>query len=158
MKANQYLIPDGNAYRIKTSVSLVHIILVLWLLIGIALFVYSSYSKTGICIIAFIALILVLMLTRPSKTRIIPEEKLIKIDTGVRGKAPLQYHFSDFSGFELATVYCLRLPVNTELFARFGRGASSKRHVLGQSFGRKKMQQLSNELAAIFKPDTSDNH
>lgn len=43
MKANQYLIQDGNTSRIKNQASLVHVILVAWLLIGIALLVYSSY-------------------------------------------------------------------------------------------------------------------
>ncbi|WP_206541005.1 hypothetical protein [Chryseobacterium angstadtii] len=150
MMSYKYLIPDGKAYKITTFVSLAHIILVAWLFIGIATVVYSAYFKTGLSLIAFTVLIIVLMLLRSSKTRLFPEEKMIKIDTGVRGKEPIQYPFSDFSGFELETVYYLRLPINTELFVRFGTGETSKRHVLAQSFGKRKIQQLYNELEEIL--------
>lgn len=148
------LLPDGKTYRIKNSVSLLHVILILWLFIGIVIIVYSEYTKTGISIIAFIWLLVVLIWVRPSKTRILPSEQIIRIDTGVRGKEPLQYHFSDFEGFEIQTVYYMRIPVNTELFVRFNINGSSHRHVLGQSFGRKRMQQLCNELETVFQQDT----
>ncbi|UIR54476.1 hypothetical protein LZQ00_09345 [Sphingobacterium sp. SRCM116780] len=145
------LIREGNGYRIKNVVSPAHVIFVIWLLVGIGVFVYSSYTKTGLSVIAFTLLVLILMILRSSKTRIIPDEKIIKIDTGIRGKEPIQYSFSDFISFELETVYYLRIPLNTELYGRFSADRKTNRHLLGQSFGKGGMQQLSNELEEFLK-------
>ena len=147
----KYLISDEDTYRLKSSFSLFHAILSAWLFIGIALVYYNSYYKSGLFLIVFNSLILIRMLLRPPKTGIAPHEKIIRINTQVRGRKPLQYHFSDFQGFELQTVYCMRIPVNTELFGCFASNGKNCRHILGQSFSRKRMQHLSNELDEIIK-------
>lgn len=149
----KYLIPDGNDYKIKNFISLHHVVVVAWWLTGIAMAVYSTYLKTAIMIIAFTSLILILMLLKSSKNRIIPSEKIINIDTGAWRKGPIKYSFSDFDGFELETVYYLRIPLNTELHGRFiSANGKIKRHLLGQSFGKRTMQQLCNELEEFLKP------
>lgn len=147
----KYLIPDHGAYRIKDSLSLLHAILAAWLFVGVALVYYSTHHKTGLFLIAFNSLVLLWKKLKPPKTSIAPNEKIIAIDTGVRGKKLLQYHFSDFEGFEIETVYWMRIPVNTELFGRFNASGKSSRHILGQSFSRARMQHLSNELDEIIK-------
>lgn len=113
------LLPDGNTYRIKNSVSLLHVILILWLFIGIVIIVYSEYTKTGISIIAFIWLLVVLIWVRPSKTRILPAEYIIWIDIGVREKNLYNITSPISKVLKFRPVNYMRIPVNTELFVRF---------------------------------------
>jgi len=149
--AYKYLIPDGNSYRIKNTISFFHLIIIAWLLIGIALMIYSEYLKTGLGIIGFTSFLLVLMLFRHSKTRIFPNEKMIKIDRGVRGKEPVAYSFSEFESFDLQIIkWVMGIPLNTSLYAHFKSADKVNRYELGSSLSKKGMQQLHNELEEIF--------
>lgn len=152
-----YLKKDESNYKIRTLVSLFHVMIIAWWLVGIAIVVYSEYLKTGIVIITFTSSILILMLMKSSKTRIIPSEKIIKIDTRVWRKDPIQYSFLDFHGFELQTVYYLRIPVNSELHGLFiSVNGNINRHLLGESLGKRSMQLLCNELEEFLKPKISN--
>jgi len=80
MKYYKYLIMEGNAYRVRTFIALQHIILIIWFFIGLFMFVYGEYIKTGIGIVSFTLLILVLMILRPSKFRVCPQDQRIHVD------------------------------------------------------------------------------
>lgn len=149
--AYKSLISEGESYRIKNSISFMHLIIVAWLLIGITLVIYSTYLKTGMGIIAFTALILILTLLRPTKTRIFPEKKVIQIDAGVRGKEPEHYNFADFEGFDLQVIkWIMGIPLNASLHVHFKNGDKLRRYELGASLSKKKMQRLHNELEEII--------
>lgn len=152
MQPYRLLIPDGNSFRIKKFLSFFHIIIAAWLFIGIVVLKYSDNIKTGISLIVFALLLGTLLVLRPSKTRIFPHEKIIVIDTGVRGKVPERYNFSDFVGFDLQVIKWIGgISVNATLYRRFSTTDKTKRYELGSSVSKKKMQQLSNELTPILK-------
>jgi len=153
MKYYKYLIMEGNAYKIRTFIALQHIILIIWFFIGLFMFAYGEYIKTGIGIVSFTLLILVLMILRPSKFRVCPQDQRIQVDRAKLEKPPDSYSFSDFSSFEMDTIYWLRIPINSTLYARFNFEGKTNRHVVSQSFGRGPMQVLSNELGKLITRD-----
>ncbi|MBB6369671.1 hypothetical protein [Chryseobacterium shigense] len=152
MKTFQYLIPEGETYKIKQFFSFHHLILCMWFLIGIAVLTYSDYIKTGIAIIVISSLIIVLLLLKPSKIRVYPYGKILKVDVPGRGRYQDTFDFNQILGFELEALSFARIPLGAYLYVKATDNTGKEtKHFLGSSFGKKKMQELSNELDQIFK-------
>ncbi|MGJ1432467.1 hypothetical protein ACR79M_13095 [Sphingobacterium spiritivorum] len=151
MQAYKYLTPVGNGYKLRSFISFFHVIIVVWWLIGIAIVVYSDHFKTGLSIIAFTSLLLVLVVLRNSKTRIFPDDKNFRIDTGVRGQAPLQYSFSEIERLEIQVIkWIFGIPIHVTLYVKFKSADKTKRFELASSFSKKNIQQLYNELEEVL--------
>jgi hypothetical protein len=144
---------EGDTYKVRPFIALQHIILIIWFFIGLFMFVYGEFIKTGIGIVSFTLLILILMILRPSKFRVFLHDQQIQVDRAKLEKTPDSYAFSDFISFELDTIYWLRIPINSTLYARFNFEGKTNRHVISQSFGRGPMQVLSNELEKLITTD-----
>ncbi|MGJ1264949.1 hypothetical protein [Sphingobacterium spiritivorum] len=151
MQAYTYLIQDGNSYKLKSFISFFHIIIVAWWLIGAAIIVYSDHFKTGVSIIILTSLMLALVFIRLSKTRIFPNERKFKIDTGVRGQAPLLYSFSEIERLEIYVIkWIFGIPIHVTLYVRFRSVDKTKRFELTSSLSKKKIQLLYNELEEVL--------
>lgn len=151
MQQFQYLIPDGNAYRIKNFLSFHHLIIFAWLLIGLAVLRYSDNTKTGIIIILLAILFIVLSISKTSKTKIYPSENILQVSVSNKNKFQDKYSFDSIQGFELQVIRAMLLPFGSYLYitAKDNNGKVSKLLISG-SLGKKKMQQLSNELNHFF--------
>jgi len=145
----KYLLHDGIGYKIRNMFSLIHFSIFVWFLIGILLFFYSENTTTGLSFIVS-TFVFILMLLIPSKTKILPHEKIFKISAGAWRKEPHQYRFSDFEGFDVETMCYIGIPVNTVLFGRFIFNGKRKRYFLAQSFKKAKMQGLAQELDELI--------
>jgi len=153
MKAFRCLIPEGNAYKIKQFFSFHHLILCIWLLIGLAILQYSGHTKTGITIIIIAVLFIFFLLLKPSKIRVYPDDKMLQVDVPGRGLYQDRFYFNQIQGFELQTIEMARIPLGAYLYIKImdDNGKEGK-HVMGSAFGKRRMQELSNELDQIFKP------
>ncbi|MGG5210619.1 hypothetical protein ACQWU4_16965 [Chryseobacterium sp. MIQD13] len=151
MKTFRYLIPEGETYKIKQFFSFHHLILCIWFLIGLAVLKYSDYTKTGIAVIIISASVIVLLIMKPSKTRVYPYGKILKVDVPRRGIYQDTFDFNQILGFELETLSFSRIPLGAYLYVKTTDNNSKEgKHLIGSSFGKKKMQELSNELDQIL--------
>ncbi|UWX61777.1 hypothetical protein N0B40_05720 [Chryseobacterium oranimense] len=152
MKTFQYLIPEGETYKIKQFFSFHHLVLCIWLLIGFAVLKYSNNTKTGIAIIVITALLIILLILKPSKTRVYPYGRILRVDVPKRGMHQDTFGFDQVLGFKLETFSFARIPLGAYLYVKtIDNKQKETKHLIGSSFGKKKMQLLCNELDQIFK-------
>lgn len=146
-----FLILEGNAYKIKKTFSLIHLVLLCWLSIGLAVLFFSTKFKLGLVITVFALLLFALVLFKSSKTRIVPTEKRVQIDTGIRGQQPIQYQFSAIDGFHIHLIQTkFGLPLHATLYIQLTQAEQKKRYEIGSSLRPKSMQRLREELEEIM--------
>ncbi|CAM3622598.1 hypothetical protein ELOC111193_13925 [Elizabethkingia occulta] len=148
MSVYKHLKKDSTGYLVKQYPSLQHVIVLAWLLIGLVLIVNTSYFKTGIVIFVLSLLLTTLLTFRGPRVYIDPYAKIITVKHGLRKN---QYDLKDFEGFELQSFVMMGfIPIGSYLYANFKDVPKIKRPAMSQSFGKKRMQEVYNELEELI--------
>ncbi|MEJ5102199.1 hypothetical protein [Chryseobacterium sp. MYb328] len=150
MEGFKHLKREGAGYQVKQYISLQHLIVVIWVLISIIVIVNTSYLKTGIGMLVF-SLLLTIISFIPPKIYFDPASQVLTvINTGlVRRK--FTYDLNDFEGFELQTIGLSMIPLGCYLYGNFKNISHFKRPVISQSFSKRTMQEVVNELEDLNK-------
>lgn len=136
---------EGMGYLVKQYWSLQHIIVIAWLLISIIVMVTTSYLKTGIIMFIF-SLLLTVVSFMPPEVCFDPVSKRLTILNRGLNRQKFTYDLNDFEGFELHTMYIGMIPLGCYLYGNFKNISHFKRPVVSQSFSKKTMQEVVNEL------------
>ncbi|WP_407483311.1 hypothetical protein [Elizabethkingia meningoseptica] len=144
----KHLNKHNSGYLVKQYPSFQHTIVIAWILIAIVIIVKTSYLKTGIVLLVVFSLLTILSFRFP-KTCIDKASGFITVNVDDK-KRQKHYRFSDFEGFELQTLYIGFIPLGSFLYANFKNTSKLKRPVISQSFEKKRMQELYNELEQII--------
>ncbi|HFK5571271.1 TPA: hypothetical protein ACG0AO_003094 [Elizabethkingia meningoseptica] len=143
----KHLNKHSTGYLVKQYPSFQHAIVIAWILIAIVIIIKTSYLKTGIVLLVVFSLLTILAFRFP-KICIDKASGFITVNMGDK-KRQKQYSFSDFESFELQTLYIGFIPLGSFLYANFKNTSKIKRPLISQSFGKKRMQELYNELEQI---------
>ena len=147
MSDYKHLKKDGTGYLVKQYPSLQHVIVLAWVLIGLVLIINTSYFKTGI-VIFILSLLLAILTFRGPRVYVDPYAKIITVKHGFRQN---QYDLKDFEGFELQSFVMMGfIPIGSYLYANFKDVPKIKRPAMSQSFGKKRMQEVYNELEELI--------
>lgn len=144
----KHLKKEGTGYQVKQYFSLQHSIMIAWVLISIIVIVNTSYLKTGIILLIF-SLLLTIVLFMPSNITFDPVLKLLTISNRGLNRKKFTYDLNDFGGFELQTMYIGFIPLGCYLYGNFKNVTHFKRPVISQSFSKKTMQEVVNELEDV---------
>lgn len=115
MKNFEQLIFDGKDYEIKKHLGFEVFIIGLWVLVALALVLFTTYLKTGIGILALFLLGFILSKTTHKKSRKIvmkdgkPEAFAFYYTTFNK---PLIFPFKDIQSFDLRKNYYARILIN----------------------------------------------
>lgn len=150
MEEFKHLKKEGSGYLVKQYVSLQHIIVLMWVLISILVIMYSSYLKTGIVLLLF-SLLLTIVSFIPPKIHFDPGSKLLTVENAGLKRRKFTYNLDEFEGFELQTIGMGIIPLGCFLYANFKNVSGFKRPVISQSFRKKTMQKVVNELEDLNK-------
>lgn len=145
MEDFKHLKKEGVEYLVKQYLSLQHIIVIAWLLISIIVILNTSYLKTGIVMLIF-SLLLTIVSFMPPKVCCDPASKSLTILNRGLNRRKFTYDLNDFEGFELQTMYIGIIPLGCYLYGNFKNISRFKRPVISQSFSKKTMQEVVNEL------------
>lgn len=144
---------EGAEYQVKQYMSLQHIIVIAWLFISIIVIVNTSYLKTGIIMLVF-SLLLTIVSFMPPKVCFDPASKCLTILNRGLNRRKFTYDLNDFEGFELQTMFISIIPLGCYLYGNFKSVSRFKRPVISQSFSKKTMQEVVNELEDLqIKPN-----
>ncbi|AIL46920.1 hypothetical protein HZQ11_00600 [Elizabethkingia anophelis] len=147
MSAYKHLKNDGSGYLVKQYPSLQHVIILAWVLIGFVLIINTSYFKTGI-VIFVLSLLLVILTFRGPRVYVDPYTKIISVKHGFGQN---QYDLKDFEGFGIQRFMLMGfIPIGSYLYANFKDLPKIKRPAMSQSFGKKRMQEVYNELEELI--------
>ena len=147
MSVYKHLKNDGTGYLVKQYPSLQHIIVLAWVLIGLVLIINTSYFKTGIAIFV-LSLLLAILTFRGPRVYVDSHTKIITVKHGFRHN---QYDLKYFEGLELQSFMLMSfIPIGSYLYANFKDVPKIKRPVMSQSFGKKRMQEVYNELEELI--------
>lgn len=136
---------EGTEYQVRQYLSLQHIIVIAWLLISIIVIISTSYLKTGVVMLIF-SLLLTIVSFMPPKVCFDPVSKSLTILNRGLNRRKFTYPLHDFEGFELQTMYIGFIPLGCYLYANFKNVSHFKHPVISQSFSKKTMQEVFNEL------------
>ena len=150
MENFKHLKKENECYWVKQYISFPQILILLWVFISIIVILYTGYLKTGIVILIF-SLILTVISFIPPKIYFDPISKqLIIKNSGLNSRKGI-YNLTEFEGFELQTFRYGIIPLGCNLYANFKNVSRFKRPVVSQSFRKKTMQEVVNELEDINK-------
>ncbi|WKK58541.1 hypothetical protein [Sphingobacterium sp. BN32] len=147
----KFLINEGTGYKTRHHFSLFHFIPLIWVILGIALIIYFDHLKMGAGISLVSLLFFLIIMSKKSNLRIYPQDRLIRVNRDRYAMGPDLYSFSDLEEFELETLYLLRIPINTTLYARFRLEDRCYRRTVTMSFYRTNILFLLEELEAVVK-------
>ncbi|MDN3694636.1 hypothetical protein QWZ06_21370 [Chryseobacterium tructae] len=145
MEDFKHLKKEGTGYRVRQYLSLQHVIVIAWVLISVIVIVNTSYLKTGIIMLIFSGL-LTLVSFMPPKVYFDPVLKSLTIANTGLNRRKFTYDFKDFEGYELQTIRMGFIPLGYYLYGNFTNVSHFKRPVVSQSFSKKIMQEVVNEL------------
>ena len=147
MSVYKHLKKDGTGYLVKQYPSLQHVIVLAWILIGLVLIINTSYFKTGI-VIFVLSLLITILTFRGPQIYIDISKEIITVKHGFRQN---QYDLKYFEGFELQSFVLMGfIPIGSYLYANFKDVPKIKRPAMSQSFGKKRMQEIYNELEELI--------
>ncbi|MCP1251458.1 hypothetical protein NK212_06290 [Elizabethkingia sp. S0634] len=147
MSAYKHLKNYGTGYLVKQYPSLQHVIVLAWVLIGLVLITNTSYFKTGI-VIFVLSLLLAILTFRGPRVYVDYHAKIITVKHGFRQN---EYDLKDFEGFEMQSFVLMGfIPIGSYLYANFKDAPKIKRPAMSQSFGKKRMQEVYNELEELI--------
>ena len=153
----KHLEREGNSYLVKQYKSFQHLIVVVWVLISTVLVFYTSYLKTGIILLIF-SLLLTIISFIPPRVCFDPLSRSLTVTNSGLKRTTFTYHFDDFKGFELQTIRIGFIPLGCFLYANFKNVSHLKRPVVSQSFSKKNMQEVVNELEDLKLFDERPNY
>ncbi|KAA2217771.1 hypothetical protein [Chryseobacterium sediminis] len=141
---------ESSGYGVKQYIAFQYIIGVAWICISILLIINTSYLKTGIVLLIF-SILLTIVSFIPPKVNFDPENQLLIVTHNGLNRKKFIYRLEDFAGFELQTFRLGFIPLGCYLYANFKNVSHFKRPVISQSFSKRKMQEITNELEDINK-------
>ncbi|TZF94172.1 hypothetical protein FW781_16230 [Chryseobacterium panacisoli] len=144
----KHLKKEGPGYQVKQYMALQHIIGIAWVCIAILLITNTSYLKTGIILLIF-SLLLSIVSFIPPKINFDPENQLLIVTNRGLNRKEIIYRLEDFEGFELQTFRLAFIPLGCYLYADFKNISRFKRPVISQSFSKRILQEITNELEDI---------
>ncbi|AZA79445.1 hypothetical protein EG347_19030 [Chryseobacterium sp. G0186] len=145
-----HLKKENDGYWVKQYISLPQILMMLWVFISIIVIIYSSHLKTGV-VLLILSLIMTVLSFIPPKICFDPvSQRLIVKNTGL-SKREVIYDLTEFEGFELQTFRYGFIHLGCYLYANFKNVSGLKRPVVSQSFRKKTMQEVANELEDLRK-------
>ncbi len=150
MEAFKHLKKEGTGYAVRQYLSLQHIIAPAWVIISILVMVYSSYLKTGIVLLLLFLLLTVISFIPPI-IHFDPASKLLTVVNAGLKRRKFTYNLDEFEGFELQTIRMGFIPLGCFLYANFKNVSGFKRPVISQSFSKRTMQEVVNELEDLNK-------
>lgn len=150
MEGFKHLEREGTDYIVKQYVSLQYIIVMIWVLISIVVIINTSYLKTGIIMLIFSLLLTFVAFMPPRVSFNFISKNLTVINRGLN-RRKFTYELNDFEGFGLQTIRFAIIPLGCFLYADFKNVSHFKRPVISQSFSKKKMQEIINELEDLKK-------
>lgn len=150
MEGFKHLEREGTDYIVKQYVSLQHIIVMIWVLISIVVIINTSYLKTGIIMLIF-SLLLTFVAFMPPRVSFNFISKNLTVANRGLNRRKFTYELNDFEGFGLQTIRFTIIPLGCFLYADFKNVSHFKRPVISQSFSKKKMQEIINELEDLKK-------
>jgi c-di-AMP phosphodiesterase-like protein len=150
MENLKHLQREGSGYRVKQYKSLQHVIVLAWVIISILLLVFSGYLKTGIVLLVISSLLTMISFI-PPRVYFDQESKLLTVANNGLNHRKFTYSLDDFEGFELQTLRIGFIPLGCFLYANFKNVSNFKRPVVSQSFRKRTMQEIVNELEDVNK-------
>lgn len=155
MEDFKHLKREGAGYYVKQYMSLQHIIVIAWLLISVIVMVNTGYLKTGTIMLIF-SLLLTIVSFMPPKVCFDPALNSLTILNRGLNHRKFIYDLKDFDGFELQIMYIGFIPLGCYLYGNFKNVSHFKRPVISQSFSKKIMQEVVNELEDLnIKPNVT---
>lgn len=150
MENFKHLKREGTGFQVKQYLSLQHVIVIAWVLISIIVMIKTVYLKTGIIMLIF-SLLLTIVSFMPPKVDFDSESKLLTVVNKGLNRKKFTYDLNEFEGFELQTMYIGFIPLGCYLYGNFKNVSHFKRPVISQSFSKKTMQEVVNELEDLNK-------
>jgi hypothetical protein len=148
MEGFKHVKKEGPNYLVKQYMGLQHLIGLAWVCISILLITNTGYLKTGIVLLIF-SLLLTIVSFIPPKIIFDSTNQLLTITNSGLNRKKFIYNMDDFEGFELQTFRMGFLPLGCYLYADFNNVSKLKRPLISQSFSKKKMQEIVNELEDV---------
>ncbi|WP_347217996.1 hypothetical protein [Chryseobacterium sp.] len=150
MEGFKHLKREGPGYQVKQYISLQHLIVVIWVLISIIVIVKTSYLKIGVIMLIF-SLLLTVISFIPPKIYFDPASQVLTVINAGLVRRKFIYDLNDCEGFELQTIGLGFIPLGCYLYGNFKNISHFKRPVISQSFSKKTMQEVVNELEDLHK-------
>ncbi|WP_079240604.1 hypothetical protein [Chryseobacterium indologenes] len=148
MEGFKHLKKKGTEYEVKQYMALQHIIGIAWVCISMLLITNTGYMKTGIVLLIF-SLLLTIVSFIPPKVNFDTENKTLTVANNGLNRKIFIYNLDDFEGFELQTFQLGFIPLGCYLYANFKNVSQFKRPVISQSFSKRIIQEITNELEDI---------
>lgn len=146
----KHLKKEGSGYLVKQYASLPQVLVLMWVIISVVVIINTSYLKTGIIMLIFSLMLTVVSFIPPRIHFDGISKQLTVRNTGLNRKTTT-YNLDDFEGFELQAFRYAFIPLGCFLYANFKNVSSFKRPVISQSFRKKTMQEVVNELEDLNK-------
>lgn len=147
----KYLIENGNSYQAKRCLCLLNLIPLVSILLGLILVVYLEHVNIGLAMTSIAFMFFLIFFAKNSRVQIFPNEKLIQLDPDRYKNGPYAYSFSELHVLELETLYLMRIPLNTTLYAVFHHEHTYQRRAIAMAFDARKMYSLKNELEILIR-------
>lgn len=144
----KHVIREGSGYQIRQYKLLQHVIVLAWVLISIVVITSTGYLKTGI-VLLIISVLLTIASFTPPKVYFDPASKLLTLTNNGLNRKKFTYNLDDFEGFELQSFSIALIPLGCFLYANFKNVSQLKRPAITQSFSKKTLQEVVNELESL---------
>lgn len=146
----KYLIENGNCYQARRCLCLLNLIPLVSVLLGLILVVYLEHVNIGLAMTLIAFVFFLIFFSKKSRIQIFPNEKLIELDPDRYKNGPYAYSFSELHVLELETLYLMRVPLNTTLYAVFHNEDTYHRRAIAMAFDARKMSFLKDELENLL--------
>ncbi|RLJ23284.1 hypothetical protein CLU97_4519 [Chryseobacterium sp. 7] len=144
----KHLKKEGSVYQVKQYMAFQHIIVVAWVCISVFLIINTIYLKTGIILFIF-SLLLTIVSFIPPKVNFDIQNQILTVTSSGLNRKEFIYKMEDFEGFELQAFRLGFIPIGCYLYANFKNVSNFKRPLISQSFSKKMMQEITNELEDV---------
>lgn len=144
----KHLKKEGSVYQVKQYMAFQHIIVVAWVCISVFLIINTIYLKTGIILFLF-SLLLTIVSFIPPKVNFDIQNQILTVTSSGLNRKEFIYKMEDFEGFEVQAFRVGFIPIGCYLYANFKNVSNFKRPLISQSFSKKMMQEITNELEDV---------
>jgi len=141
----KHLKKEGSEYQVKQYIAFQHVIVVAWVCISVFLIINTNYLKTGIALLIF-SLLLSIVSFIPPKINFDAQNHLLTVTNSGLVRKKFIYKMEDFEGFEVHAFRVGFIPIGCYLYANFKNVSNLKRPLISQSFSKKIIQEITNEL------------
>lgn len=144
----KHLKKEGSGYQVKQYMAFQHVIVIVWVCISVFLIINTIYLKTGIVLFIF-SLLLTIVSFIPPKVNFDMQNQILTVMSSSLNRKEFIYKMEGFEGFELQAFRVGFIPIGCYLYANFKNVSNFKRPLISQSFSKKMMQEIANELEDV---------